>query len=106
MNVEVLRKTLHESEAGRVTFSQVVGELTHAGVESYFVDLIRGVDTFYMPNGDIHEEKLTPRLTDVAKDFSNSGIVAAIRAAQADEIRYPEFLKRSVAAGVIAYWVF
>jgi hypothetical protein len=33
-------------------------------------------------------------------------LVAAIRAAQADEIRYPEFLKRAVAAGTAAYWAF
>jgi uncharacterized protein YbcV (DUF1398 family) len=33
-------------------------------------------------------------------------VVAAIRAAQRDEIRYPEFIKRSRAAGVVAYWAF
>ena len=33
-------------------------------------------------------------------------MIAAIRAAQADKIRYPEFMKRSAAAGVIAYWAF
>ncbi|MEA3162762.1 MAG: hypothetical protein QOE88_580, partial [Verrucomicrobiota bacterium] len=26
--------------------------------------------------------------------------------AQTDKIRYPEFIKRSAAAGVIAYWAF
>jgi uncharacterized protein YbcV (DUF1398 family) len=33
-------------------------------------------------------------------------VVAAIRGAQTDTIRYPEFMKRSAAAGVIAYWAF
>jgi hypothetical protein len=32
-------------------------------------------------------------------------VVAAIRGAQADTIRYPGFMKRSAAA-VIAYWAF
>jgi uncharacterized protein YbcV (DUF1398 family) len=32
--------------------------------------------------------------------------VAAIRGAQADTVRYPEFVKRSTAAGVIGYWAF
>jgi len=40
------------------------------------------------------------------EEFSPSEVVAAIRGAQADAIRYPEFVKRSVAAGVIAYWAF
>ena len=34
------------------------------------------------------------------------GLVAAIRGAQADTVRYPEFVKRSTAAGVIGYWAF
>jgi uncharacterized protein YbcV (DUF1398 family) len=33
-------------------------------------------------------------------------VVAAIRAAQADTIRYPEFMKQAMAAGAVAYWVF
>lgn len=33
-----MRNTLHESEAGRLTFPQVIAALTGAGVESYFAD--------------------------------------------------------------------
>jgi uncharacterized protein YbcV (DUF1398 family) len=46
------------------------------------------------------------KLDAVAEEFSSSETVAAIRAAQADTIRYPEFVKRSTAAGVIGYWAF
>jgi uncharacterized protein YbcV (DUF1398 family) len=42
----------------------------------------------------------------IAEEFSSADLVAAIRGAQADTIRYPEFMKRSAAAGVIAYWAF
>ena len=42
----------------------------------------------------------------IAQEFSTEGIVAAIRGAQSDTIRYPEFMKQSAAAGVIAYWAF
>ena len=106
MNTEVMRNTLHESEAGRFTFPQVVGALSDIGVESYFADLARAVDTFYLPTGETHTEKMTLPPTKIPEDFSQSGIVAAIRAVQADEIRYPEFLRRAMAAGIIAYWVF
>jgi uncharacterized protein YbcV (DUF1398 family) len=106
MNTEVMRNTLHESEAGRFTFPQVVGALSDIGVESYFADLARAVDTFYLPTGETHTEKMTLPPTKIPEDFSQSGIVAAIRAVQADQIRYPEFLRRAMAAGIIAYWVF
>ena len=105
-NTEVIRNTLHESEAGRFTFPQVIGALAGAGVESYFADLARAVDTFYLPTGETHSEKMMLPAAKIAESFSQSGIVGAVRAAQADQIRYPEFLKRAMAAGIIAYWVF
>jgi uncharacterized protein YbcV (DUF1398 family) len=103
MNIEAMRKALEGSQAGKLTFPEVVGTLTEAGVESYRVDLIRCDDTFYMPNGETHVEKMTVPSTKVADEFSQTGIVAAIRAAQADSIRYPEFLNRAMAAGTAAY---
>jgi uncharacterized protein YbcV (DUF1398 family) len=45
-------------------------------------------------------------LTAIEQEFSPSGIIAAVRAAQSDTIRYPEFVKRATAAGVIGYWAF
>ena len=47
---------------------------------------------------------MTLTLSPVAEEFSSSGVIAAIRGAQADTIRYSEFVKRATAAGVIAYW--
>ncbi len=106
MNREVMHEVLAESQAGKVTFGEVVRRLLEVGVESYFVDLAKGEETFYMPDGETHVEKITLPASTIASDFSSSGIVSAIRAAQADTIRYPEFVKRAAAAGVIGYWVF
>src|ERR1700679_881592 len=106
MNTEVMRNTLHQTEARRFNFPQVVGALSGLVVESYFADLARAVDTFYLPTGETHTEKMTIPPTKIPEDLSQSGIVAAIRAVQADEIRYPEFLRQAMAAGIIAYWVF
>jgi uncharacterized protein YbcV (DUF1398 family) len=103
MNIEPMRKALEGSQAGKLTFPEVVSILLEAGVESYRVDLIRGDDTFYMPDGETHVEKMTVPSTKVADQFSQTGIGAAIRAAQADSIRYPEFLNRAMAAGTAAY---
>jgi uncharacterized protein YbcV (DUF1398 family) len=59
-----------------------------------------------MRDGKTHVEKMTPPLQPIAEEFSSAGLVAAIRGAQTDTIRYPEFVKQSTAAGVIAYWAF
>jgi uncharacterized protein YbcV (DUF1398 family) len=75
-------------------------------VESYFADLTRGEETFYMPSGETHVEKMSLARGKIADEFSQNGIGSAIRAAQSDEIRYPEFVKRARAAGVAAYWAF
>jgi uncharacterized protein YbcV (DUF1398 family) len=42
----------------------------------------------------------------IAAEFSSAALVTAIRGAQADTVRYPEFVKLSAAAGVIGYWAF
>jgi uncharacterized protein YbcV (DUF1398 family) len=106
MNRELLRETLHGSETGKLTFPDVVRVLVGEGVESYRVDLIRGEDIFFMPDGETHREKMTLPSRKISEQFSQPGIMAAIRAAQADQIRYPEFLNQAMAAGVIGYWVF
>ncbi len=97
MNIEVMRHTLHQSEAGQLTFPMVIGALSAVGVESYFADLARRTDTFYLPNGETHVETMDHPPTKIAEDFSKSELVAAIRAVQADQIRYPEFIKRAMA---------
>jgi uncharacterized protein YbcV (DUF1398 family) len=106
MNTEMMRRTLEGSEAGKLRFPEVVEALMEVGVESYHADLISGVNTFYMPDGGTHSEKMSLPPGRIAEDFSETALVAAIRAAQADEIRYPEFLNRAIAAGTMAYRVF
>jgi uncharacterized protein YbcV (DUF1398 family) len=106
VNTKVIHEVLAESQAGKLIFPEVVRRLVEAGVESYFCDLATGEETFYMTDGQMHAEKMILPAAPVAEEFSSSGVVAAIRGAQTDTIRYPEFMKRSAAAGVIAYWAF
>ena len=106
MNTQAIREVTVETEDGRMTFPQVVRRLTEIGVESYFVDLAAGRKTYYLADGKVYTEPMTLKLDPVAGEFSDSGLVEAVRAAQADAIRYPEFVKRSTAAGVVGYWAF
>lgn len=99
-----IHDVLTEAHAGRITFPQVVGQFLAANVESYFVDLRAREDILYLNNDTTLAEPLHLDYGRVAQEFSRPAIVAAIRAAQRDEIRYPEFMRHAAAAGVVAYW--
>jgi uncharacterized protein YbcV (DUF1398 family) len=106
MNTRVMHEVTIETQEGRMTFPQVVGKLLDAGVESYLVDFVAGRKTYYLASGETYMDEMILKLDPVAEKFSGEGIVAAIRGAQADTVRYPEFVKRATAAGVIGYWAF
>ena len=94
----------HErSHAGTITFPDVVGKLTQAGVESYHVDFYRGETTYYLPSGESRVIARTPPATPIAHDFSAPAVIAAIRAVQQGGIDYAEFLRRVRAAGCTGY---
>jgi uncharacterized protein YbcV (DUF1398 family) len=106
MNSQAVRQILAESQSGKLIFPEVVRQLLAAGVESYFVDLLRSTDVVYLTDDTTFVEEMHLPLDGVAAEFSRPAVVAAIRAAQRDEIRYPEFMRRAAAAGVVAYWAF
>jgi uncharacterized protein YbcV (DUF1398 family) len=106
MNTQVMHETLAKSQAGELIFPEVVRRLMEVGVESYCCDLANGGESFYLKDGKTHTEKMVLPLLPIADEFSSADLVAAIRGAQTDTIRYPEFMRRSAAAGVIAYWAF
>jgi uncharacterized protein YbcV (DUF1398 family) len=106
MHSSVIHEAMAESQAGRLIFPEVVRRLLASGVESYFVDFAKGEMTFYMVDGTTNIDKMIVHSTAVAGEFSLPGIVAAIRGAQADTVRYPEFVTLATAAGVVGYWAF
>jgi uncharacterized protein YbcV (DUF1398 family) len=106
MDTLIMHEVSLKTQEGKMTFPEVVGRLLEAGVESYFVDFAAGRKIFYAADGATHSEAMVLKLDPVAEEFSAPEVIAAIRGAQADTVRYPEFVKRSAAAGVIAYWAF
>jgi uncharacterized protein YbcV (DUF1398 family) len=104
------KQAIHEialaTQQGKLTFPQVVKGLLEAGVESYFVDFAAKQKTHYLTDGTTHTVPMILDPGPIAAEFDNAGLVAAIRGAQADTVRYPEFVKRSTTAGVNGYWAF
>lgn len=97
--------TFEASNAGRIHFGQVVGQLMEAGVEAYHVDYRAGRSTCYLPDGQTFTLDFERPTEPVAAVFSTEGIVAAIRGAQAGTVKYPEFKRLSQAAGCASYTV-
>jgi uncharacterized protein YbcV (DUF1398 family) len=106
MSKQVIHELAIATQQGKMTFPQVVKGLLEAGVESYLVDFATKQKTHYLANGTTHTVPLILDPGPIAEDFNGAGLVAAIRGAQADTVRYPEFVKRSTTAGVIGYWAF
>ena len=106
MTTDVMKSVLHESKAGTTTFPEVIAALVAENIEGYYKDLLRREVTYYLCDGRTHSEPLTLPPHPVPQAFSEDALVAAIRAAQRDEVRYPEFILRAMDAGTAAYRVF
>jgi uncharacterized protein YbcV (DUF1398 family) len=106
MSKLMIQEVALATQQGKMIFPQVVKGLLEAGVESYFVDFGAMLKTHYLADGTTHIVPMILEPGPIAGEFDHTGLVAAIRGAQADTVRYPEFVKRSTAAGVIGYWAF
>ena len=104
------KQAIHElalaTQQGKLTFPQVVIGLIEVGVESYLVDFAAKQKTHYLTDGTTHTVHMILDAGPIAPEFNGAGLVSAIRGAQADTVRYPEFVTRSTASGVIGYWAF
>ena len=106
MSKQIIHELAIATQQGKMTFPHVVKGLLEVGVESYFVDFAAKQKTHYLMDGTT---RTVPMILDpgpIGAEFHSAGLLAAIRGAQADTVRYPEFVKRSTAAGVIGYWAF
>jgi uncharacterized protein YbcV (DUF1398 family) len=106
MSKQVIHELAIATQQGKLTFPQVVKGLLEVGVESYLVDFAAKQKTHYLTDGTTHTVPMILHPGPIASEFDSAALVAAIRGAQADTVRYPEFVKRSTAAGMIGYWAF
>ena len=91
---------------GSVPFPETIRQIAEDGVEWYSANLIFGVKTYY--GSDLsHYQTPWPgyALLPIADQFCAGSVSAAIRASQAKEIDYREFLKRIAEADIVYYTV-
>ncbi|MFZ0631852.1 MAG: DUF1398 family protein [Acidobacteriaceae bacterium] len=106
MNTRKIHEINVATQQGTMTFPQVVQQFLALGVESYFVDFAAARKTCYLADGAHQSDPMILQPGPIAAVWSEADLVTAIRGAQADTVRYPEFVQRSTAAGVIGYWAF
>lgn len=94
---EVIEKSTHESHAGLLTFPEFLGRLIEVGVESYFADYRNQSTTYYLSSNEAYIVPITLSSIETPTSFNKEGVVSAIRGAQSDMVRYPEFLKLTIA---------
>jgi uncharacterized protein YbcV (DUF1398 family) len=101
---DVVREMTLASDEERITFGEVVKALTDVGLERYHADLICSNKTYYMPDGTF-EAVACHTVSEPARTFSAEGVEAAVRAIQAQTIKYREFCERIAAAGCVGYFI-
>ncbi len=106
MHNSKLHLTTTASFDGSLKFPQIVQILMEEGVESYQVDLIQNLKTFYFPTGEVQIESFDYKGPEIALEFSQEKVIAAIRSSQAGRLSYPEFLNEILKAGVTQYTVY
>jgi uncharacterized protein YbcV (DUF1398 family) len=102
---DATQRVIREAAHGRLHFGQVVDLLMQAGVESYVADYRTQRTTYYPTDGDTFSLDLPMPDVDIAQDFDDAAVQAAIRGAQQGGVMYPEFKKLSRQAGCIGYTV-
>jgi uncharacterized protein YbcV (DUF1398 family) len=101
----VVEECTAASDASRMSFPEVVGRLTSAGVERYHADLVRSEKTYFLPDG---ESRVIPNAEisrAPAAEFSAPSVEAAVHAVQRGEIDYRTFCERVLDAGCVGYHV-
>ncbi len=96
MNKQRIQEAALCHAAGNDDLSQVVQRLLVAGVESYLVDFAAAQKTHYLADGTTLTVPMILEPGPIAEEFDEAALVAAIRDAQADTVRYPEFVKRAL----------
>lgn len=102
----IIEKYARQSHVGEIDFGAQVARLVEVGVESYHVDYRRGEITYYLPSGETHAMQLHVD-SPVAEAFDAARVRDAVRGAQRGEVLYPEFVRRTTAAGCVGYdvWI-
>lgn len=100
-----IESCLSLSLAGKIEFPEVVGRLTSAGVERYHADYCRQEVTYYLPQGETLVAPAEHDAISIGNEFDAAAVAAAIQQSQRAEHTYRDFVRKTMAAGCVGYFV-
>lgn len=103
--LQMLQDCASAALSGTLTFPEIVGRLGRIGVERYHADYSRHEITYYLPDGDSHVVPTPHPEQPTAVEFSPSAVEAAVRQSQRNEHTYLDFIRKTMAAGCVGYFV-
>jgi len=103
--VATVEQCVQGSLSGTLTFPEIVGRLIEAGVERYHADYSRQEITYYFPCGESLVVAAPHAAHETAVEFSSAAIEAAVRQSQRNEHTYPDFIRKTMNAGCVGYFV-
>ena len=93
------------SATGEIAFPQIVGRLAEIGVERYHADYSRLEKTFYFADGESIVTTISHEPQPIGAEFSKPAVAAAVRQSQRNEHTYADFVRKTIAAGCVGYFV-
>jgi len=103
--IEVIQRCSQGAMTGEMTFPEIVGKLAQIGVERYHADYSRQEITYYLPDGDSLVVASPHSSHAAASGFSASAVEAAVRQSQRNEHTYLDFIRKTMVAGCVGYFV-
>ena len=102
---QVIHECAQGALTGELTFPDIVGRLAQIGIERYHADYSRQEITYYLADGDsLVVGSLHPSHA-IAAEFSSSAVAAAVCQSQRNEHTYLDFIRKTMAAGCVGYFV-
>ena len=108
MNTEhqtIIAECARGALSGELTFPDIVGRLAAAGVERYHADYTRHEITYYWPSGASEAIAVPHSAMAMGDEFSAAEVEAAVRQSQRGEHTYLDFVRKTMAAGCVGYFV-
>ena len=108
MNTEkaqVIQECAKGALSGELTFPEIVRKLAEIDIERYHADYSRHEITYYCPDGDSLVVASSHPSHATAVEFSPSAVEAAVRQSQRNEHTYLDFIRKTMAAGCVGYFV-
>jgi uncharacterized protein YbcV (DUF1398 family) len=103
--VLAIHETVRGSLTAEMTFAQIVARLGEFGIERYHADYSRHEKTFYLARGESLVVTIPRGDFPTAIEFTASSVEAAVRQSQRGEHTCTDFIRKTMAAGCVGYFV-